>query len=532
VIHTSDVHGHYSSDAERQGGLLQLAALVDEARNAGPVLLLDGGDMWSGTMLSDSNEGRLGVRLYSLLGYDAAALGNHELDYGPAGPGVEGGDPFSALVARLQEVSFPVLSANLRDRKTGAYPAWLGTRPSLLVERGGFKIGLIGITTPGTPKITFPYVGERLDFLAPAPVVAEEAVRLRAQGAELVFVVAHLGGACAQMGDPFDTATCDPRAEVVELVQALPPGGVDAVFAGHTHQVMGHWFQGVAVLQPGQYGKSASLLEIATTPQGRPRLTIRPLVALQGRSPSSPLAERIAGPLEEAERSVEARRMERLGARVMRPLVRSSKQSSPLGSLVCDALLALHPDREVCIVNSGGLRQNLPAGELTYGALYDALPFDNRVATLDLPGSTLVELLRIGTSGAHGVIQVGGLELEYDQGKDPCPTADRDGDGRLDVHDRDRLTRATLADGRPIDPGATYRLVTHSFLARGGDGWGPVIARLHPNRIQLPDSGLPLRDEVAAWLRRTRPLLNSVDRPVMPTLRVHALGEEPKAACP
>jgi 5'-nucleotidase len=199
---------------------------------------------------------------------------------------------------------------------------------------------------------------------------------------------------------------------------------------------------------------------------------------------------------------------------------------------VCDVLLSAHPDRQICLVNSGGLRNDLPAGDLSYGQLYDALPFGNAVATMDLPGSTLLEVLRIGTAGGHGVLQSAGLAITYDHGKDLCPTVDRDQDGDIDVNDRDRLVRVTLADGTAIDPDATYRVVTNSFLARGGDSLRPVLSHIHPDRIQVPVDGLSDRDTVASYLRRVRPHINGPDAPVWTTPRVTALGQPQDVACP
>ncbi len=537
VLQTTDVHGAWSTRLDAQGkplpgGAAQLASVVSRARDEGPVLLVDSGDLWSGTLLADRNEGKPGVELYNALGYDAVALGNHDFDYGPVGTSRRGADPFGALEARLREARFPLLAANLRDRETGKLPAWDNLHASVVLQRGGFKVGIIGVITTETPEITFPYVGQRLEFLDPAPVIREEAARLRAQEhVDLVLVLAHLGGQCRDFSNPDDLSRCKEDSELFTLARALPAGSVDAIFGGHTHRQVAHRVNGIALLQAGAKERAVAALDIRQLAEGRPVLTIQPFVPVKG-PVDGPLARRVAQILAPYEGEVAKIRAEDLGGRVARPLTRERGVGSDLGAFVCDALLAKNPSRNVCLLNSGGLRANIPAGPLTYGELYDALPFGNRAAYVEVPGRVLREILRAGTTGAHGVVQVGGLDVVYDRAKDHCPTVDRNGDGHIDAEDRDRLVRATLADGSPIDPEATYHVITSSFLASGGDGFGPLLAKLGEGAVQIREDDLPMREQVAAWVRATHPLINSADKPVAPKPRVRAKGVEPTYPCP
>ena len=533
VLHTTDVHGYYGERPGGVGGARRLASRVERERASVAVLLVDSGDMWSGTLLSDRTEGALGVALYNTLGYDAVALGNHEFDYGPVGPSREGGaDPLGALKARLAEVRFPVLAANLIDRATGERPAWPNLHAGVIVERGGFRVGLVGVITPTTPSITFPHVGELLIFEDPVAAAVREATRLREQeGADLVYLLAHLGGRCAELGDERDLSSCEEASELFRLARALPPGVIDAIFGGHTHKQVRHRIDGLALLQGGSYGELVSQLDVRQ-PQGVPSRTRMSRPQPLTGEPRGRLARTVERLLRPAVLETVALRSEELGARLVRPLVRDRWQGSPLGAFLCDALLAARPDREICLLNSGGLRRDLGEGELTYGELYDVMPFGNEVAELDLTGAELREVLRLGTTGAHGVLQVGGLELAYDRSRDVCPTIDRDGDGDVDRDDRDRLAWVQTADRAELDPTRTYRIVTNSFLARGGDGLRSVLQRVPAERIRVKTDALPVRDEIAAWLRQRRPIVNSPDLPVLTTPRVRALGEAPSAECP
>lgn len=525
VLHTTDVHGQYE-------GLRRLASEVDDQRlRDRGLLVVDSGDMWSGTLVSDRNEGALGVALFNTIGYDAVALGNHEFDYGPIGPAREGGtDPFGALKARLAEASFPVLAANLVDRATGERPDWPNLAASVLVERGGYRVGIVGVITPQTPSITFPHVAEQLEFTDMSAAVAREALALRQQGADLVIALAHAGGNCREMSDPSDLSTCEGNEELFHLVRGLPGGLVDAVFGGHTHRFVRHRLNGVAMLQAGAHADRVAELDVADGERGRRVTLLKPRKLPVGQADSL-TRDRVDKLLRPAEARAAGLRAELLGARAVRPITRNRTSQSALGTLVCDVLLDRHRAASICLINSGGLRHDLPAGPITYGALYDTLPFGNHPALVEVSGAVLLELLRVGTSGAHGVVQVAGLRIAYDAGADPCPQVDRSGDGSIGSEDRARLTSATLADGSAIDPQAMYTIVTNSFLARGGDNWSQALSSLPNGAIRVLADGLPVREELAEWLRRTRPILNSPDRPLLDAGRVEARGVAPLGAC-
>lgn len=539
VVQTTDLHGQLS-DPEQQagesrhpGGVRQLAAFLDRLADDDEraILLVDSGDAWSGGLINDRAEGAVGVAVMNALGYEAMALGNHEFDYGPIGHDREGDAPFSALEARLAESRFPVLAANLIDKTTGKPPAWPNFEASIFVERAGFKVGFVGIALPSTPAITFPHVGERLAFTDPIPALVRESAALRQRGAELVFGLVHIGGKCEPPPSlSADLSGCDDQSELFQLARRLPEGTVDGLFGGHTHHPVGHLVGGLPVLQAPALGKGVAILEITARENAGPELTMKPHVLLDtpGEGPLANKVDAILRPLEDEVRDLRA---EQLGARVARALTRSWERGSSLGSFVCDTLLGLHPDRDVCITNSGGLRKDIPAGLVTYGELYDALPFGNEVAYLDISGETLLGLLRQATSGVHGSPEVANLRLTVDRSRDFCPKEDRNGDGVVSLLDRDRLVRATLGNGAAIEPDRVYRVVTNSFLARGGDAWGIALAGVHPDRIKILRRELPVREQIAAYLREYRPVINSADKPLRPDERVRVSGLEPNMPC-
>jgi len=153
IMGTSDVHGELLPQPGR-GGLTTFSGYVNALRAAragdsGGMLLIDAGDMWQGTLESNTTEGMVMVEAFNAIGYAAAAIGNHEFDFGPAGslstPGSDADDARGALKQRATEANFPLLAANLFDVATDQPVTWDNVQPSVIVEVAGVKVGIIGI---------------------------------------------------------------------------------------------------------------------------------------------------------------------------------------------------------------------------------------------------------------------------------------------------------------------------------------------------------------------------------------------------
>jgi 2',3'-cyclic-nucleotide 2'-phosphodiesterase (5'-nucleotidase family) len=215
IVGTNDVHGGIVAEDGR-GGLALFGGYLRNlraarARDGGAVLLIDAGDMWQGTIESNLGEGAPVVAAYNALGYTAAAVGNHELDFGPAGPATiatsAAEDPRGALKARAAEARFPFLAANLVDLRSNRPVSWPNVGASFSTEAAGIKVGIVGVMTAGALRQTIAANarGLRVDPLAPA--IEAEARRLRKEGAVLVVAAAHAGGRCTDFDDPRDLAS-------------------------------------------------------------------------------------------------------------------------------------------------------------------------------------------------------------------------------------------------------------------------------------------------------------------------------------
>ena len=213
IVGTNDVHGRLASVATFSGYVANVRRARE--RDGGAVVLIDAGDAFQGTLESNLDEGASLVAAYNALRVDAMAVGNHEFDFGPAGPlptpRTKADDPRGALKARAREARYPFLAANLRE--LGADTRWDNVPPSVIIE-AGVKIGIVGVTTEDTAKVTIRANFEGLETWSLPDAIARAARKLRSDGAELVIVAAHAGGECEDFERPDDLSSCDPDEEI------------------------------------------------------------------------------------------------------------------------------------------------------------------------------------------------------------------------------------------------------------------------------------------------------------------------------
>ena len=480
--------------------------------------------MFQGTLPSNASEGAAVVRAYNVLGYTAAALGNHEFDFGPSGPAVTakkpGEDPRGALRARAKEARFPFLDANLVETARGAPPAWTNVVPSVLVDVAGIKLGIVGLLTTSTPRTTLAANFVGLGVKPLAPTLAAAAADLHRRGATVIIAAAHAGGVCKRFDAPEHFESCEPDGEIFQVARELAASGagVDAIVAGHTHEGVAHRVAGIPIVEAFANGHAFSRVDLTIDrASGRavdarifpPQRICAPdrcaAETYEGAPvvPQSAVADAIAPALTAAR----AERDRLLGLEVTAPVRRAQKVESPLGNLFTDLMRAARPRADVAITNGGGLRADLPAGPLTYGRLYEATPFDNRFATIQVTGAELADVIARNLGRDNGILSISGVRAEA-----------RCKEGALEV----TLHRTS---GKSIGPSTRLTLVTSDFLATGGDG---LFSEETKERAKL-DDGPPIRDAMADLLRaRKSPLM-----PDDPTLfdpahpRIAYLGSRP-----
>ena len=519
IVGTNDVHGGILPE-NGHGGLALFSGYLKNlraarARDGGAVVLVDAGDMWQGTLESNLREGAPVVAAYNALGYSAAAVGNHEFDFGPAGaaatPGATGADARGALKARAAEARFPFLAANLIDSATGRPVAWPNVRPSVLVDAAGIKVGVIGVMTSGGLRQTIAanVQGLRLDPLLTS--IEAEARQLRASGATVVIVSAHAGGRCTEFGQPRDLSTCEGDAEIFETARRLPGGAVDVILAGHTHAGIAHEVSGIPIAEAYSRGRAFSRVDLVIDRATRrvrehhimpptdicARANARtgqcvpqgPLARYEGAEVASDGAiERILAPAVEEARAL---RSKPLGVVLDTPIGRGvDGPRSPLGQLFVDAMQQ-GAKGDVAITNSiGGLRADFPAGPLTYDSLFRAMPFDNQLVTLRLRAADLSRVIASELRRRAPRLSLSGVRVEAS-----CAG----GALRVRLH----------GDSGAIADSTMLRVVTSDFLALGGDA---ILAEAAPaGGFQVEGDGPLLRDVVGDWLRSRGGRLNDAE---------------------
>ncbi len=501
VIGTNDIHGELLP-RDGEGGLVAISAYVNAVRAArdedgGAVILLDAGDMWQGTLESNYSEGAALVEAFNSLGYAATAVGNHEFDFGPAGPlptpRSPEDDPRGALKQRASEANFPFLAANLIDETTGQPVQWPNVYPSTLIDVQGVQVGIIGVMTERalTRAIASNTVGLTVAPLAEA--IEREALVLREAGATIILVSAHAGGECTDFDDPNDTSSCiteseiTVQSEIFAVANSLPRGLVDYILAGHTHQGIAHIVNNIAISEAYSRARAFSRVDlIVDRKTGKPvsRTIFPPKSATQEPSYEGqellPAADILA--IADKAKSLAADiKHEKIGIHLQTPFVLSESPESALGNLYTDALLA-SVEADISIHRSNTMiRANLPAGDLTMGSLYEMSPFDNQVTVINLSGA---ELRRVIAAQAHqGRFRVGFSGMRV----------------TVACADKRKSVVMRLATGREIANTDSVSIAVADYLALGGDD---VFTAVMPEGGYERQLDAPLaRDFIVDWLR-------------------------------
>ena len=421
------------SGSFERGGVANLAGLVAQQKARAPerTLLLDAGDTWQGAFISNANRGSALVQAMNLMGYDAQVLGNHDFDWGQ-----------DVLNARAAEARFPFLAANVIGEATGRGVSF--AKPYVVKDLGLAKVGVIGIANPGTPIINKPANVKGLRFLPAAEAVRMYLPEVRTQ-ADVVVVMTHLS----------QNAVDDDR----KLARDVP--GIDVIVSAHSHTAL----QNAAVegnttiVQAGSFAQYLGRLELTIDPSTH-HVTAAAragelLQVVSGRvAPDPEIAMLVAQRAQEA-KSVTGR----VVGRSLVELPEVTRGESALGNLIADGMLEYCRGQswnsDVALHNGAGIRSSIPAGDVTYGKVYEVLPFDNLVVSIELSGAQLSAIYdrSLSSRGANLVIAGGTFTYRYPGG----------------------IVSATVG-GATLAATRTYHVCTIDYLALGGDGQSTFTA--------------------------------------------------------
>ncbi|MDD1781478.1 bifunctional UDP-sugar hydrolase/5'-nucleotidase UshA [Enterovibrio sp. ZSDZ35] len=473
ILHTNDNHGRFWHNKYGEYGMAARKTLIDNLRNeaeakGSAVLLLSGGDINTGVPESDLQDAEPDFKGMTMIGYDAMALGNHEFD-----------NPLDVLEKQMQWADFPMLSANIYDKATGErkYQAYQ------MFEKNGLRIAVIGLTTEDTAKIGNPeYIGE-LEFRDPK----EEAKKLiaeieKTEKPDMIIAATHMGH--YEDGNRGINAPGD-----VALARYLGEGSLDMIVGGHSQEPVcmegpnmyntafkpgdeckpdqqnGTW-----IVQAHEWGKYVGKAdfefrngELNLVSYDLIPVNLKKKVKVNGEKKRVFIQNEIPKDKEIYDflKPYQEKGQDQLNVKIAetngklegdRNVVRFEQTN--LGRLIA----ASHMDRakaDFAVMNSGGVRDSIEGGDVTYKDVLTVQPFGNMVTYTDMTGSEILDYLNVVAtkpvdSGAY--VQFYGISMTVSP------------DGVSDV----------VIGGEPLDTNKTYRFTVPSYNAAGGDGYPKI----------------------------------------------------------
>ncbi len=468
VLHTNDLHGRFWPNEHGEYGLAAHQTLVKQiknevARNGGSVVLLNVGDVNTGVPESDVHNARPDIEAMNAIGYEAMTLGNHEFD-----------NPLQMLAMQEKWARFPFLSANIRLKDSGRHLV----KPYTVLRKQGLDIAVVGLTTEETATSANTAYTRNL-IIDPAADSARQTLQTlkqRKKKPDITIALTHLGY----------------RSDAA-LARILPAKSFDIIVGGHSHHTVcmdnagrlknNHrpgdacrpdFQNGTWIMQAGEWGKylgradftfkngklalqSYRLIPVnlkyeTETADGK---TVRTLYQSAIR-PDKQLAAKLKTYQEQADGKLNVA-IGSVNAKLEGDRAVVRRQPTNLGRLIAHAQ-RLRTGADLAVMNSGGIRDSIQAGRVTYKDILRAQPFGNLISYVDLSGKELAEYLRtvaLIRPEDGGFPQFDGVTLKTD-------------------YDKQQVS-GILINGKPLENGKTYRLSVSDYLANGGDDY-PVLS--------------------------------------------------------
>jgi 2',3'-cyclic-nucleotide 2'-phosphodiesterase / 3'-nucleotidase / 5'-nucleotidase len=467
-IEVTDFHGYLQNSAKLPDGTAitqqraaVLAKQIKAIKAANPnTIILSGGDMFQGTPLSNVLKGQPVINFMNNIGFDAMALGNHEYDWG-----IE--TLLNVQTATVKNSSIPVLAANVYDKATNKPVKYV--KPYVILEKGGVKIGVIGIVDNiEFPSIIMPTYIQNIIFKDPIPIVNTLAEQLRKKGAQIVVVLAHMGASSNQ-------TTNIPSGNLVDFASKIT--GVDAILGGHSHTIVTTRIHENPVGIAGSYGQGYLDIKISIDTNGK---VVSKDIAYNDITNLYNTANPIVDPevqqiVNQANQAVGTEFNKVIGTAIKDlTRVQSAKPygDSALGNWTAEVTRkAVNAD--FGFVNNGGLRIDIPKGDITVGTMFQFMPFDNTIVTLKMAPAQIKILLEQAVQDNGKGIQLSGLTFTYDPKK---PTLQR-------------IIDIKTTDGKQLDNNHLYLVATNNFMGTGGDGFleftDPTVAKTYTDSYKL-----------------------------------------------
>ncbi|WP_041419915.1 bifunctional UDP-sugar hydrolase/5'-nucleotidase UshA [Shewanella violacea] len=474
VLHTNDNHGRFFENKYGEYGMAARKTLIDQIRaeveaNGGETILLSGGDINTGVPESDLQDAVPDFIGMNLIGYDAMAVGNHEFD-----------NPLDVVDMQRKLANFPMLAANIYDKVSG-------TRyfdPYKVFDVNGLRIAVVGLTTEDTAKIANPEFIGGLEFTDPQEELKKVIQDIKdADAADLIFATTH-------MGHYADAASGSNAPGDVALARAMTAGDLAAVIGGHSQNPVcmeGDAYDaeftpggeckpdvqnGTFIMQAHEWGKYvgqanfeyfndelhlASYKLIPVNLKAKDADGVRQFIG-EEITPDATVLEI----MQQYQNAGQEELLEVIGTtdgklEGERAVVRT--QQTNLGRLIAEAQRT-KVGADFAVMNSGGVRASIEAGEITYKDVLTVQPFGNSITKSTMTGAEITEYLNavatvdIGETGSGAYPQLVGIKMDVD-----CEA---------------KTVAINDINGKGYAVDASYSFTVPSFNAAGGDGY-PVL---------------------------------------------------------
>lgn len=514
ILGTNDMHGAIVStdksatingakQAYKTGGVSLLGSFLKAMREEfnDSFIWLDSGDQFQGTLESNYFKGESMEAFYNFAKLQGSTLGNHEFDFG-----IEG------LESRLKQANYPYLVANFYNKTTNDFVKMTDVFKSTIVNTTGLKIGIIGLMTLETPTTTaFKFTNYTIkDY---NEIINKEAKMLKeVNKTDIIIVVAHCGMTCSignvteltqikVRNSTTQKTTCSSTVsdELYNIMINYNQSYVDAFIGGHVHSTVHHWINGMPAMTNPKSLESFNTIYLQYDTEKKQ--VLREKTVIEGPIPiCSKVFEKAGNCLYLANTSIWGNLTDfsfhnynitednetlkvlekyinnvtdlkkKVIGKIGVAMTANKEKENSMGNFIADFLKSI-TQADVGLYNPGGIRiSTWDSGNLTFGNVFEAYPFDNQIITVDMTGKELIEAMRILQNGKKGYYVTSGLREEV--------TTNTATSTKYWVSTK-------LANGSNIDLNRTYTVGSILFLFQGGDDFADVIKTYNPRNVQI-----------------------------------------------
>lgn len=449
ILTINDYHGSLAPAGSNVGAAKLVDAIkTEKAKNPEGTIIVSAGDNYQGSAMSNMLQGEPVSEVFKEMGLELSAVGNHEFDWG-----------IDKITKWAEEGELTFVVTNIYDIRTNEPVDW--AEPFVIIEKMGIKVGFIGLATPETAYKTLKANVVNYEFRDPMEVITEWVPKVKDAGADIIIALTHLGS--------FQDKEGNITGEAAALCEV---DGVDGVISAHTHQRVSGLVSGKPLVQAYKNGRTVGKI-VFTFDENNNLISSVPSLDHLYKRPDTLKDD--ANTL-----AIYMKYEEELGPVLGKVLGKTTvdldhdRYAGPslLGEWVCD-IMRDKAGVQIAMTNGGGLRTNIPAGEITAGILYEVMPFDNTLYTMKLSGADIKANIEHGIMNEDiGWIQISGVRVTYNSGAEAG----------------NRITSMVLEDGTVVELDKYYTVVTNDFMFTGGDKYN------FENSKDGLDTFTPIRD--------------------------------------